>query len=795
MIKNYLLTSIRNLRKHFVYSVINITGLGLGLAICLLLVVWISHELSYDKFYEKSDRIYRAALEYSFGGQVVKTSVSPTALLPSLEKNFAEVETGVRVYNPSAWRSYIVRYEDNVFEEGDFYFADSTFFDVFSVKLLSGDARTVLKEPYTAIVTKSTSKKYFGDEDPVGKTLVVNDRDYTITGLVDDLPGNSVLQFDLLGSFHSLRAGREEPIWWSANYQTFVVLDGNANIDSLTRKGNDLIKKELASELTGEGDYVKYNYTKLSDIHLYSDVEEPVVVGDIKYVYIFSGIALLILLIACINYVNLATARAVDRAKEVGVRKVVGALRNQLLVQFIGESLVITFLSLALALLLARFALPFFNDLSGKALNMSQLLTPEFLFYYFAGMITIALLAGAYPAFAITAFKPVQVLKGNFRSSGRGVWLRRVLVTAQFSISMVLIIGTLVIYNQLQFIQQKKLGYDRNNVIVMPYDGKTAESFRTLRDELKRTGVVAEVGRGSESPANIKGGYTVRAEGSDRDIGITGLTADENYVASMGMEILLGRDFTEADRKRMEEDTVYSFIVNEAALAALFIQPDEAIGKRISVHPREGEIIGVVKDFHFSSLHNNIGPLVIFPEYQQFNHIFVKINSHEVPDALTKIKTVYTTLLPHRPFEFEFLDQQYQALYSEEQRMGTVFIVFASLAIVIACLGLLGLVAFSAAQKTKEIGIRKVLGATEASIVMLITREFVKLVLVAIVVGIPVAYYIMQAWLSDFAYRVDIGVANLALASLVCVVIAFGTASFQAIKAAFINPAHTLRNE
>ncbi|NJM25077.1 MAG: FtsX-like permease family protein, partial [Bacteroidia bacterium] len=543
MIKNYLLTSIRNIRKHFVYSLINITGLGLGLAICLLLVVWIRHELSYDKFYAKSDRIYRAALEYSFGGQVVKTSVSPTALLPSLEKNFAEVETGVRVYNPSAWRSYIVRHEDNLFEESKFYYADSTFFDVFSITLLAGDQQTALKEPYSVIVTKSTAKKYFGNEDPLGKVLIVNDRDYTVTGLIDDMPGNATLQFDFLGSFHSLRAGREEPIWWSANYQTFVVIDGNANIDSLTRKGNALIKKELASELTGEGDYVKYNYTRLTDIHLYSDVEEPVVVGDIKYVYIFSAIALLILLIACINYVNLATARAVDRAKEVGVRKVVGALRNQLFAQFIGESLVITFLALALALVLARFALPFFNDLSGKSLTMSQLLTPEFLLYYLAGMISIALLAGAYPAFAITAFKPVQMLKGNFRSSGRGVWLRRVLVTAQFSISMVLIIGTLVIYNQLQFIQQKKLGYDRDNVIVLPYDGKTAESFESLRDELKRTGVVGAVGRGSESPANIQGGYTVRAEGSDRDMGITGLTADENYVASMGMEITVGRDF------------------------------------------------------------------------------------------------------------------------------------------------------------------------------------------------------------------------------------------------------------
>ena len=372
MLKNYLLTSLRNLNKHLVYSMINMVGLGLGLATCLLLAIWIRQELSFDRFHEKADRIYRASLEYSFGGQTSKTSVSPTALLPALQKNFSEVENGVRLYNPSSYSPFIVKKDDKLFQEGKFYFADSTFFKIFSFKLLRGDAEKVLTLPKSVVLSQSMARKYFGEEDPLGKTLQINNRDdYTVTGVMEDVPDNSLLQFDFVASFSSLEQSREQ-IWWSANYQTFLLLNPNADVPSLQEKTNALVKKELASELTNPNDYVKYNFMPLTDIYLRSDSKESEVVSNILYLYAFGGIAALILIIACINYINLATAKAADRAKEVGIRKVIGALKRQLFFQFIGESLIITIFLALLAFLLAQLALPIFNSITGLKVVMAK---------------------------------------------------------------------------------------------------------------------------------------------------------------------------------------------------------------------------------------------------------------------------------------------------------------------------------------------------------------------------------------------------------------------------------------
>jgi putative ABC transport system permease protein len=772
-------------------------GLGLGLATCLLLVTWILHELSYDKFNAKADRIYRSSLEYGFGGQVARVSVSPTALLPAL-LSLPETETGVRVYNPSGFQPYIVKKDDKLFQERKFYVADSTFFDVFSYRLLNGNAHDALTKPYQVVLTEAMAIKYFGNEDPIGKTLFVNGtQDYVVTGVMENVPSNSLLQFDFVASFMSLRAAREQPIWWSANYQTFVVIHPNADVKGLEEKTNEVVKKAVANDLSGPGDYVRYNFTPLTDIYLKSDFNgEPEIVSDIKYIYIFAAVAFLILLIACINYINLATARATDRAKEVGIRKVVGAVRKQLFAQFIGESIIVTMFSFALAFLLSQLMLPYFNQLTGKAFTAGILLQPSFLIGSIVALLVIAILSGAYPAFAITNFKPVSVLKGNFKSSGKGIWLRKALVVFQFSISVILIVGTLIIVKQLDFIQGKNLGYDRENTIVLPLDNQTRKVFEALKNELVRNNLATHVGRATESPINIQGGYSInRAESSDPGIITTGLLVDEEYLPAIGIEPMLGRLFTKEDVDRVNRDTVYTFILNEAALAAMSIEKDQAIGKKVRMGDREGEIIGVVKDFHFASLHRNIGPLTIFPEEQQFSKIFIKLPAGNVADNLEKIQKVYGSLITHRPFEYQFLDQQYEALYTNEQRLGSVFVVFATLAIIIACLGLLGLVSFSAAQKTKEIGIRKVLGATASNIVVLITRDFTSLVFISIGIGLPVAYWIMSQWLGAFAYKTEIGILPLIAASMICVVIALGTAGYQAIKAAFIDPAKTLRNE
>ena len=799
MIRNYLLTGFRNLAKYRFYSIINVTGLGLGIAASLLLVSWIIHELSYDRFHKDADQIYRSSLEYSFGGQTAKTSVSPTALLPALQKNFPEVEEGVRIYNPSSWSPYIVRTGENVFQEEKFFYADSTFFNVFSFTLLDGDPVTALQKPQSVILTSSTAKKYFGSEDVVGKSLEVNNVIYTVTGLLKDIPTNSIIDLDFLGSFSSLRQSKEL-IWWSANYETYVRLASTTDIKSLTAKTEALVKKEIASDLANPGDYVRYNFMRLTDIYLKSEMSEWANVSDIKYIYIFGAIACLVLLIAGINYVNLATARAADRAKEVGIRKVVGAMRRQLLLQFTGESLIITLISLAVAFLVVRLALPAFNDITGKSFAGGIIFSSTFIGLSFIAAFIISIAAGAYPAIAITSFRPVTVLKGNFKTSRKGIWLRQGLVVFQFCISTILVIGTLVVIKQLNFLQQKKLGYDKENTIIVPLDRKGEKIYDQLRTEILRTGVASFMGRAAESPTSIDGGYSLNVQSGANGPGmlVNAMSVDAEFIPTLGMEFNAGRNFTEAEIKKASADTTYSsfsFIVNESALKELAIDSEKAIGLPVNMNDRKGVIVGVLKDFHFAPLHKKIGPLVLFDQEDEYKNVFIKLKSRNISESISMIKDIHNQLITHRPFEYDFIDQQYNAMYDNEQRMGKISTVFSLLAIVIACLGLLGLVSFSAAQKTKEIGIRKVLGASSSSIVLLISKDFTRLLIIALIAGFPIAYWIMDKWLDDFAYKTDIGIWPVLVSALLSILIAFGTASYQAVKAALINPADTLRNE
>ena len=799
MLHNYLLSAIRNLRKNFTFSLINITGLGLGLTVTLLLAAWVMDELSFDKFHSKADHIYRLSLEYSFGGQTARTSVSPTALLPTLLRNFEAVEAGVRVYNPASYNPFIVRHDDKLFQENKFYFADSTFFNVFSYKLLQGNHGKALTEPASVILTQSMAKKYFGDEPALGKTIHVNNtRDYTITGIIEDAPGNSYLKFDFIGSFSSLRQSKEE-IWWSANYQTFVAVNPNANIADMESKTNELVMKAVGGEIQGAGDYVKYVWTRLTDIHLRSNTDgelEPV--GDILYVYLFSAIGCLVLLIACINYINLSTARAADRAKEVGVRKVVGAAKTELIFQFMGESVIITLLAMVFALTAVQLLLPGFNSIADKDLPRQLFFQPEFLPGVFGVAIAVGLISGIYPALAITAFKPVSVLKGNLKTSGRGVLLRKSLVVFQFSVSVVLIVGTIAIVQQLNFVREARLGYDRENVIILPLDRQTEKVYDQLRTEFIRTGAVSEVGRATESPTVIKGGYTIAVNNNTQNQGmmITASSIDQHFLSVLDMELVSGSNITEADMERVKRDTIYSFILNQTAIRELLLPEDKAVGTPVIMNGRRGEIRGVVKDFHFASLHQKITPLALFNQPDQYNYIFIKLKPGNVSGIIGLLGDVCKNLISHRPFEYEFLDQQYAALYNAEQKTGVLSSVFASLAIIIASMGLLGLVAFSTAQRMKEIGIRKVLGATVFNIILMITKDYSRLVIIAIVIGIPLSYWMInQWWLSNFAYKTEVGVGAFLLATLACIAMAFGAAVYQATKAALVNPTHTLRNE
>ncbi|MGC3948729.1 MAG: ABC transporter permease [Chryseolinea sp.] len=797
MIKNYLSIAFRSLVKHKFFTALNIAGLTTGLAACLLLATWVRHELSFDNFHGQGDRLYRVSLEYSFGGQRAKTAVSPTALLPTLQKNFPEVSGGARFYNPASYNPYIVRHEGKVFQEKRFLYADSTFFDVFTFDVYSGNAHTALVKPNSIVLTRSTARKYFGAQDPIGKTIEVNEgNEYIVTGLVEDAPNNSTIQFDFIASFSSLAASKEL-IWWSANYQTYVLINQGSDLKALSAKTQEIVLAALAGELGNPGDYVKYNFMPMRNIYLGSDVQEPVPVGSMQYVYIFGAIAALVLLIACINYVNLATARAAERAREVGIRKVIGAARRQLFMQFIGESLIITWFSLCLALLLAKLALPAFNELTGKSFDSSALFTPSAVIVYLLSSLLLAVAAGAYPALAITSFNASEVLKGNFRTSRKGLWLRKSLVVFQFCISVILVIGTLVVHKQLTFIQDRELGYKRDNVIVIPLDDQTLERYSQIKSETLRNDLTLNIGRASESPTSINAGYSITAEGTGNNAGmiVTANSVDETFIPTMGMTMLSGRNFTEADMKKAATDTLYSFVFNESALKEIGLTVDQAIGVHVNMNGIKGSIIGVVKDFHFASLQKKIAPLVLFNEPGNYNYLFLALKPGNPAPAISSIKAIMQNLAPHRPFEFVFLDEQYNQMYNNEQRLGRIITTFALMAIVIACLGLLGLVAFAAAQKTKEIGIRKVMGATPSNIVWLITREFAKLVVIGIALGLPLAFWSMNSWLSGFAYRTEIGALPLLFSSALCLLISFGAASYQAIQASLLDPASTLRSE
>ncbi|MBT1711068.1 ABC transporter permease [Fulvivirgaceae bacterium PWU5] len=794
MIRNYFIIALRSIRKHLSYATINILGLSLGLATCILLVTWIGHELRYDRFYPRASEIYRVSLEYAAGGQASKIALSPTALLPTLTREFPEVEAGVRLSNNAC----VLQHGDKIFEEQRFYYADSTFFKVFGLELMAGNPDKALTQPQSVIFTQSMARKYFGSEDVVGKTLQVNGKEYQVTGLLRDQPDYTMLPYDFVASFTTLRQAHEPPIWWSANYTTYVLLRDQADVAALTNKLNERVAKEVAGDIPGEGNYVRYNFLPLPDIHLRSDMDnEQVPVGNLQYVYIFGFVALLVLVIACINYVNLATARATDRAREVGVRKVAGAVRTQLFFQFICESLVITWIALVAAFMLARLALPLFSYMTGVAFDSSLFLNPAALGVAVVFTTLLAFLAGAYPALVITGFTPVKVLKGNFKTSGKGLWLRQGLVVFQFCASIVLIVGTVVVLHQLSYIRDKKLGFDRERVVVLTADARTQEVFSALKTEIERQGVSQQIGRAMESPTLIGGGYSLHKQnGSEQEgMNVTAMAIDTGFIPTLGMELVAGRNISEGDYEQLAHDTTYAFILNENAVQQLGFDPDKAIGTPVRLNGRSGTITGIVHDFHFASLQHEIGPLVLFTEKIYRGNVFVKLKGHDIQQELATLKAICQRLTPHRPFDYHFLDQEYDALYQNEQRMGTVSTVFAILAIVIACMGLFGLVAFSAAQKTKEIGIRKVMGATVPSIVLLITKDFTRLVLIAVVVGLPLAYWLMDSWLQGFAYRVSVGAGPIVLAFFTVTLIAFVTAGVQALQAALANPVNTLRNE
>ncbi|AXY74880.1 ABC transporter permease [Paraflavitalea soli] len=795
MIKNYLKTAWRNLWKNKTMAFINILGLMTGISCCLLIGLYIQHEYSYDRFQQKGDRIARVLMEYRFSsGDSKKVSVTSTKVLPVFVRTFPQVETGVRMSDSKR----VVSLGDKQFTENHFMFADSTFFDVFSFQLLQGHPKEALSGINKVILTTATAQKYFGAENPLGKILLVGGDavPFEVTGVMQNCPSNSQMKFDFLASFSSLKANQEKT-WWNANYTTFLLLKNEAASKTLQTSLSAYMKKEMA----GTNASIEFILDPFNRIHLHSDFDSFEPNTNITYLYILTGVALLILAIACFTYINLSTARSIDRGKEVGIRKAVGALRQQIFRQFIGESLLLSFLAVLLSALVVMLVLPAFNQLAGTGLSMRSLLSPAILAFIAIMVACISFLAGSYPALVLSAFIPAKVLKGALNKNGSGNWLRKTLIVFQFGISVFLVIATFVIHQQMRYIQDKKLGYDRQQVLVLPLDSKMLTSFNTIKEEFKTIPGIVNVSRSGNPPTSIVSGYNMRSSTMPEtdNMSVTADLIDEDYIKTMGMELIAGSNLTRQDVADIsrEDDTVrnFHFILNESAAKALGWTPTEAIGKKMFLDAtRPGTVRGVIKDFHFQSLHLAIQPLVLFPEIWGRN-VLVKVTGNNMAQTIQALQAKWKTLVPHRPFDYHFLDEDYNKMYNAEIRLGKIMNLFAAIAIVLACMGLFGLSHHAIQQRQKEIGIRKVLGASVAQLLLLVSKGFMKLVLIAFAITVPATWWAMNKWLEDFAYRVNVSWLVFGVAGLLVLLIAAFTVSFQAIKAALSNPVKSLRSE
>ena len=797
MIRHYLRIALRNLWKSKTFSIINIIGLSVGLTCCLLIGLYIQHETSYDNFQQNGDRIVRVIMDYSIGGGSQKGNFTSTKVAPAFKKNFPEVVASARMSDPDI----IVKYKDKLFTETNAMYADSTFLQLFSFKLIKGNPATALSGPYAVVFTQQTAEKYFGNEDPIGKTVYIGSaaQPYQVTGIIEEAPSNSQIKYDMVASFSSLGVN-QETTYYEANYTTYLLLKDKAAIAPLQAKIPGFMKKETQDVVSGNN-YITYWLEPFKSIHLYSPYAGFEPNNSITYIYIVGAVALLILAIACFTYINLATARSMERAKEVGIRKVAGAFKKQIFTQFIGESVILSLLALALSIGITALVLPAFNQLAERQLSMAGFLSPYIIAFIIFIIVCTSLLAGSYPALILSGFQPIKVLKGAFKNTGSGLLLRKSLTVFQFVISVFLIISTFIIQRQLQYIQHKKLGFDREHVIVAPSDPKMNAAIQTLKTEFTSNPDVLSVSLSSNEPVSIESGYSMY--NGDMTVNqamfVNATVVDEDYIRTMGLQIVTGADLTQQDvkdvMKEKQEDKIYHYVLNELAAAKLGWTPQEAIGKRMFLGShRPGTVKAVVKDFHFTSFHNPIRPLVLFTE-SRGRKLLIKVSGRHMPQTIAFLGAKWKKLVPHRPFEYQFLDDQFNKLYSSETRLGRILNIFATIAVLLATLGLFGLSAYAIQQRTKEIGIRKVLGASAINITRLLSKDFLKLVAIAIVLAFPLAWWVMHTWLMDFEYRTQISWWIFAIAGILALLVTLITVSLLAVKAAVANPVKALRSE
>jgi putative ABC transport system permease protein len=793
MLKNYFKIAFRNLWRHRVFSLINILGLTVGMTACFLIFLYVRFELSYDKFHSKGDRIYRIICDIKTPTETMKPGGPSWAVGPHLMGGFPEVEAAVRTTDDEL----LVRKGNVKFQEKNSLWADSSFFEMFDFKLIKGNPHTALNEPLSIVFSESAVKKYFGDKDPVGQTVLLTGDGFTakITGVMKDIPENSMIKADMIVSMNTLTRKLNPGLndqWGNYGNRTYVLLKPGTNPVFFQKQIPAFLEKMNGTEMKQLNMYPTLMLEKFPEAYLHSERNDSNS-GSIKNVYIFSIVAIFILLIACFNFVNLTTARSAERAKEVGIRKVVGAGRQQLTWQFIGESVLICVIAFLLTLAIAAILLPSFNILAGKTLANGIFDNMRLIGLLFLASLGIGLLAGLYPALVLSSFKPIMVLKGRFTTGTKGILLRKGLVISQFTISIALIISTIIVFLQMQFMRSQDLGFSKDQEMVINSNGDPArDAFMHAVQGLPN---VKSVSMSSSVPGGGNMGAYSKIQNAKGDMQIANLDlyfVDFDYLKQYDMKMAAGRMFS----RDFMTDTTTAMVLNESA-AKLFgyRTPQEAVGRDFNQWGRQGKIIGVVKDFHFRSLQTEIKPLSMRIEPNGCSLISVKVSPNNLPGTISAIEHKWNTLIPARPFSYFFLDEHFEEQYRSEQRFGKLFLNFSILAIIISCLGLLGLASYSTMQRTREIGIRKVLGATVSNIVNLLSKEFLILVIIAVVIASPIAWFAMHKWLQDFAYRIPISWWVFVIAAVAAALIAVLTVSFQAIKAAVSNPVISLRSE
>ncbi len=803
MFNNYLKIAFRNLIKHKFYSIINISGLAIGIAACLLMLLYVQDELSYDKHFENADHIYRLNQEIQMSSMVSHTATVPFPLTPNLVNDFPEISSASKIFRPSSWgNAPFIRIGDQQFVEEDFLFADATVLDIFDFEFRSGNQSIALQAPNHILITESIAQKYFSNEDPIGKTIRYNNSmDFEVAGVLEDIPHNSHLKFNLLASFEGMRElwnnwqGFETHWVWVAAW-SYLRLPDEETAARLQDYLPTFVQKHYPATL--QENEVKLSLQKVTDIHLHSNLElEFKTNSDMIYVYVFSAIALLILLIACINFMNLATARSAGRAKEVGMRKVLGAYRMTLMKQFLGEAFLLSFISLVLALIIIHLVMPWFNMLTGKYLTIDYFDN----WIMLAGLVVLGLfvgiISGSYPAFFLSAFRPVETLKSSISRGAGSSSVRKVLVVGQFVVSITLLICIGIIYNQLDYIRSKNLGFNKEQVVLFDNYGGLQNQYTAFKNELLGDASVLSVSRiGGSIPGaqfGIENAFIPEEWPRDKQQWLSVLFVNHDFVDVLGLELTAGREYS----PEFSSDSSTAFMLNEAAVKKFGWEGDP-IGRSIDrVQPDgsvqfTGKVIGVVKDFHFRPLHESLKPLVI-----QFGGgpYAVRMSGTNIPATMAHIQESWKKFVPDWPLNYKFLDDNLDQLYRKDEKLSKIIQYFTMLAIFIACLGLLGLASFTAERRTKEIGVRKVLGATIPSLIVLTSKEFTRLVVIAFIVASPIAYLAADSWLQNFAYRTDIGVGVFLIAGFVALSIALVTVGYHAVKAALLNPVESLRYE